>query len=208
MNQNLSKAKKRIGNERQTERKVDSQPRQEGKVCCTLQSVSVEMQSVEVKSEEMQPQPKPEMQFKSEMQSEMQPKPPALKPKRFALKSRKRSALKPIQQKLSFSDMKPLRLKRSASETMVSELKRCKSAPPKPITLEDLPVMIQMNGQKYAKLMKHQDQVVVNVREYITDLSSGKLHPTKKGIILSLKDWQSLKKEMKTVTQLLQQLTI
>ena len=59
--------------------------------------------------------------------------------------------------------------------------------------------------KKYVKLMKHQDQVVVNLREYITDLSTGKLHPTKKGIILSLKDWQSLK-EMKTVTQLLQQL--
>ena len=142
---------------------------------------SVEMRSVEVKSKEMQPQPKPETQL------EMQPKPPALKPKRFALKPRKRSALKPIQQKLSVSYMKPLRQKRSASETMVSELKRCKSEPPKPITLEDLPVMIQMNGQKYVKLMKHQDQVVVNVREYITDLSSGKLHPTKKGIILSLK---------------------
>ena len=68
--------------------------------------------------------------------------------------------------------MKPLRQKRPASETMVSELKRCKSEPPKFITLEDLPVMIQMNGQKYGKLMKHQDQVVVNVREYITDRST------------------------------------
>ena len=163
---------------------------------------SEEIQSVEVKSEEMQPQPKPEMQ------PEMQPKPPALKPKRFTLKPSKRSDLKPIQLKRSVSDMKPLRRKRSASETMVLELKRCKSEPPKPITLEDLPVMIQMNGQKYIKLMKHQDQVVVNVREYITDLSSGKLYPTKKGIILSLKDWQSLKKEMKTVTQILQQLSI
>ena len=66
--------------------------------------------------------------------------------------------------------------------------------------------MIQMNGQKYIKLIKHQIQVVVNMREYITDQSSGKLHPTKKGIILSLKDWQSLKKEIKTVNQLLQQL--
>ena len=163
---------------------------------------SVEMQSVEVKSEEMQPQPKPEMQFKSEMQLPVSD----VKPKRFALKPRKRSALKPMQQKLSVSDMKPLRQKRPASETMVSELKRCKSEPSKPITLEDLPVMIQMNGQKYIKLMKHQNQVVVNLREYITDQSSGKLHPTKKGIILSLKDWQSLKKEMKTVNQLLQQL--
>ena len=33
--------------------------------------------------------------------------------------------------------------------------------------------------------MKHQDQVVVSMREYITGQSSGKLHPTKKGIILS-----------------------
>ena len=186
---------------------------------------SVEMQSVEVKSEEMQPQPKPEMQFKPEMQPEMQPKPPALKPKRFTLKPRKRSALKPskrfakkeIDQMLltlkpskrlalmpsKRSALKPLRQKRPASETMVSELKRCKSEPSKPITL---PVMIQINGQKYVKLMKLQDQVVVNLREYITDLSTGKLHPTKKGIILSLKDWQSLKKEMKTVNQLLQQL--
>ena len=169
---------------------------------------SVEMQSVEVKSEKMQPQPKPETQFKPEMQSEMQPKPPALKPKRFALKPGKQSTLKPIQQRRSVSDMTPLRQKRVAAETMVTELKRCKSEPPNHITLEDLPVMIQMNRQKYVNLMKHQDQVAVNVREYITDLSSGKLHPTKKGIILALKDWQSLKKEMKTVTQLLQQLSI
>ena len=78
--------------------------------------------------------------------------------------------------------------------------------PPKPITLEDLPVMIWINGQKYVKLIKHQDRVVGNVREYITDQSSGNLHPTKKGIILSWKDWQSLKKEMKRVNQLLHQL--
>ena len=80
--------------------------------------------------------------------------------------------------------MKPLRQKRSASESVVSDLKPCTSEPPKPIILEDLPVMMQMNGQKYVKLMKHQGQVVVNVREYITDLYTGKLHPTKKGIIL------------------------
>ena len=149
---------------------------------------SEEMQSVEMQSEEMQPQPKPEMH------PEMQPKPPALKPKRFALKPSKRCALKPIRQK------------RPASETMASELKRCKSEPPKPITLEDLPVMIWINGQKYVKLINHQDRVVGNVREYITDQSSGNLHLTKKGIILSWKDWQSLKKEMKRVNQLLHQL--
>ena len=152
-----------------------------------------EMQLVEVKPEEMQTQPKPEVQFKPEMQPEMQPKPPALKPKRVTLKPSKRSALKPIRQQ------------RPASKTMVSELKRCKSEPPKPITLDDLPLMIQMNGQKFVNLMKHQDQVVVNVRESITDLSTGKLQPTKKRIILSLKDWQS-SMEMKTVNQLLQQL--
>ena len=51
-------------------------------------------------------------------------------------------------------------------------------------------VMIQVNGQKCIKLMKHQNQVVGNMRDYITDQSSGKLHHTKKGIILSLEDWQ------------------
>ena len=94
--------------------------------------------------------------------------------------------------------MKPLRQKRSASETVVSE-------PPRSITLEDLPVRIQMNEQKYVKFIKYIKKVVVNMREHITDQSYGKLHPTKKGIILSLKDWQSLK-EMKTVNQLLRQL--
>ena len=69
-------------------------------------------------------------------------------------------------------------------------------------------MMIQMNGQQYVKLMKNEDQVIVNMRAYITDQSSGKLYPTKKGIILSLKDWQSLKMEMKTVNQLLQQLSM
>ena len=136
------------------------------------------------------------MQFKPEMQPEMQPKPPALKPsKRSALKPSKRSALKPIRQR------------RPASEMMASELKRCKSAePPKPISLEDLPLMIWINGQKYVKLINHHDRVVGNVREYITDQSSGNLHPTKKGIILSWKDWQSLKNAMKRMNQLLHQL--
>ena len=141
-----------------------------------------EMQSVVVKSEEMQPEVQPEMQLPVS----------DVKPKRFALKPRKRSALK--LSKLSDT----IRQKQSASETV--QLKS------KPINLENLPVMIQMNGQKYIKLMKHQNQVVVNMREYITDQSSGKLHPTKKGIILSLKDWQSLKKEMKTVNKLFRQL--
>ena len=129
---------------------------------------SVKMLSVEVKSEEMQPQPKPEMQFKPEMQPEIQLPVSDVKPKRFALKPSKRSALKPSKR----SALKPLRQKRPASDTMVLELKRCKSEPSKSITLEDLPVMIQINGQKYVKLMKHQDQVVVNLREYIYLLES------------------------------------
>ena len=140
----------------------------------------------EVKSEEMQLELQPEMQLPVS----------DVKPKRFALKPIKRSALKPSK----LFALKPIRQKRSASE--IVQLK----AKSEPITLENLPVLIQMNGQKYIKLMKHQNQVVVNMREYITDQSSGKLHPTKKGIILSLKDWQSLKKEMKTVNKLLRQL--
>ena len=138
---------------------------------------------------------KPEEEVKpEEMQLEMQLPVSDVKPKRFALKPIKRSALK--LSKLSDT----IRQKQSASETVQLKAKS------EPITLENLPVMIQMNGQKYIKLMKHQNQVVVNMREYITDQSSGKLHPTKKGIIFSLKDWQSLKKEMKTVNQLLRQL--
>ena len=156
---------------------------------------SEEMQSVEVKPEQMQ--------FKPEMQPEMQIPVSDVKPKRFALKPSKRSALKSSKR----SALKPIRQRRPVSETMASELKRCKSAePPKPIFLEDLPLMIWINGQKYVKLIKHQDRVVGNVREYITDQSSGNLHLTKKGIILSWKDWQSLKKEMKRMNQLLHQL--
>jgi hypothetical protein len=73
------------------------------------------------------------------------------------------------------------------------------------LTLEDLPIMMHINGQRYAKVMKHQKNLVVNIREYVTDESSGKLHPTKKGIMLPLEDWQSFKKEMKKVTPILQQ---
>ena len=172
-----------------------------------------EMQSVEMKPEEMQSVEvkSKEMQFKPEMQPEMQPEiqlPVSdVKPKRFALKPSKRSALKSIQQKRSDSDMKPLRQKRPASETMVSELKRCKSEPPKPITLEDLPVMIQMNLEKYVKLMKYREQLMVNLREHIKDCD-GKLHPTKKGIMLSMKDWQCFKKVMKYLDKLLKVLKI
>lgn len=71
--------------------------------------------------------------------------------------------------------------------------------------VEELPIMIHINGCKYVKLMKHQEQLIINIREYITD-NDGKLHPTKKGIMLSVKDWQSFKKEIKKVDQHLKQL--
>ena len=44
--------------------------------------------------------------------------------------------------------------------------------------------MIHIQGQKYMKVMQRQQQPMVNIREYITDVD-GKLHPTKKGILLS-----------------------
>ena len=75
-----------------------------------------------------------------------------LRPKR-----QNRSALNPIQQKLYASDVKPIQQERSASEMEepTADLKLFKS---EPITLNDVSVMIQMNGQNYVKLMKHQDQ--------------------------------------------------
>ncbi len=61
------------------------------------------------------------------------------------------------------------------------------------VPADDIPVMIHVNGHKYLKLMQHHDKTIINLREYITDLE-GKLHPTKKGILLSLEDWQALVK--------------
>ena len=55
--------------------------------------------------------------------------------------------------------------------------------------------------------MKHRQQLMVNLREYIKDCD-GKLHPTKKGIMLSMKDWQCFKKEMKYLDKLLKLLKI
>ena len=49
--------------------------------------------------------------------------------------------------------------------------------------------------------------MMVNLREYIKDFD-GKLHPTKKGIMLSMKDWQCFKKEMKYLDKLLKVLKI
>lgn len=72
---------------------------------------------------------------------------------------------------------------------------------------EELPIMVHINGPKYAKIMKQQEELMVNIREYITDCD-GKAHPTKKGILFSMKDWQSFKKEMKKVDHHLKQLKI
>jgi hypothetical protein len=51
--------------------------------------------------------------------------------------------------------------------------------------------MIHVNGQKYIKLMQQNDKPIINLRAYITD-TDGKLHPTKKGILLTPEDWESL----------------
>lgn len=66
----------------------------------------------------------------------------------------------------------------------------------------ETPKMIHLHGQKYAKIMQCKKQPIVNIREYITDLN-GKLYPTKKGILFSVKEWTSFKKEMKKVDRLL-----
>ena len=62
---------------------------------------------------------------------------------------------------------------------------------PRNVPADDCPVMIHVNGHKYLKLMQVREKPVINLREYITD-TDGKLHPTKKGILLSLDDWQAL----------------
>ena len=244
-----------------------------------------EMQSVVVKSEEMQPEVQPEMQLPVS----------DVKPKRFALKPRKRSALKPIQQKRSASEqmmlpdpkqllrwqnildtnyvilrdnLKPSPLvkflalssdqqktldgmvdehqrtdyllkqvlpngskgllnqfkeglkatdqshliaylpepKRKMSEGG-KEVKRSRSDKEESSEGGELPMMVHINELKYVKLMKHREQLMVNLREYIKDCD-GKLHPTKKGIMLSMKDWQCFKKEMKYLDKLLKVLKI
>ena len=63
---------------------------------------------------------------------------------------------------------------------------------PNNVPADDCPVMIHVNGHKYLKLMQVREKPVINLREYIIDMD-GKLHPTKKGILLSLDDWQALK---------------
>lgn len=73
--------------------------------------------------------------------------------------------------------------------------------------VEELPIMVHINGTKYAKIMKQQEELMVNIREYITDCD-GKLHPTKKGFLLSMKDWQSFKNGVQNVDQHLKQLKI
>ena len=87
------------------------------------------------------------------------------------------------------------------------EVKRSRSDKEKSSEGGELPVMVHINELKYVKLMKHREQLMVNLREYIKD-SDGKLHPTKKGIMLSMKDWQCFKKEMKYLDKLLKVLKI
>ncbi len=61
------------------------------------------------------------------------------------------------------------------------------------VPADDFPVMIHVNGPKYLQLMQRHDKPMLNLRKYITDIH-GKLHPTKKGILLTLEDWQALVK--------------
>ena len=77
-------------------------------------------------------------------------------------------------------------LKRQAS--VDSGLKSERNVP-----IDDLPLMVHVNGQKYLKLIYQHDKPIINLREYITDIN-GKLHPTKKGILLTLEDWNLLSK--------------
>jgi hypothetical protein len=70
--------------------------------------------------------------------------------------------------------------------------------------LTELPMMININEHKYIKLMKHRDNVIMNIREYIPS-GNGRLYPTKKGILLSIQDWQGLKKGVKNVDKFLKQ---
>ena len=95
--------------------------------------------------------------------------------------------------------------KRKMSERE-KEVKRSRSDKEEPEGGE-LPIMVHINELKYVKVMKHREQLMVNLREYIKDCD-GKLHPTKKGIMLSMKDWQSFKKEMKYLDKLLKVLKI
>ena len=50
-------------------------------------------------------------------------------------------------------------------------------------SMDNLPLVIRVNGQKYVKLVKQRKQSMNNIREYITN-RIGKLYPTKKGILL------------------------
>ena len=118
---------------------------------------------------------------------------------------------------------KGLKLSEEPNKTVKRKLKRSMSAPQrlaatidmperkKPkvkrsaLTLEDLPIMRPLNGRRYAKLLKHKNNLVVTIREFVTDESSGELHPTTKGIMLTFKNWQSFKKKMKKVIPVLKQ---
>ena len=61
------------------------------------------------------------------------------------------------------------------------------------VPADKLPLMIHVNGHKFVKLMQQQNTPIINLREFIT-ATDGKLYPTKKGILLSLEDWQKLMK--------------
>lgn len=96
--------------------------------------------------------------------------------------------------------------KRSMSDEVVKKKKR-KMETRSMSEGDELPIMVHINGPKYAKIMKQQEELKVNIREYITDCD-GKVHPTKKGILFSMKDWQSFKKEMKKVDHHIKNLKI
>ena len=244
-----------------------------------------EMQSVEVKSEEMQSVVMKSEEMQPEVQPEMQLPVSDVKPKRFALKPRKRSASEQMmlpdpkqslrwQNKLDTNymilrdNLKPsplvkfLALSSNQQKTLDGmvdehqrtdyllkqvlpngskgllnqfkeglkatdqshlitylpepkrkmseggkEVKRSRSDKEESSEGGELPMMVHINELKYVKLMKHREQLMVNLREYIKDCD-GKLHPTKKGIMLSMKDWQCFKKEMKYLDKLLKVLKV
>ena len=53
---------------------------------------------------------------------------------------------------------------------------------------------------KYVKLSTYKHKPYVNIREYVTS-TNGKLHPTKKGILLKPEEWKQLQTIVKQVNQ-------
>ena len=53
---------------------------------------------------------------------------------------------------------------------------------------------IPIGNMKFVKVHNHKQEPCVNIRDFMTDATTGRMYSTKRGVILSQNEWNTLKR--------------